>query len=47
MFTHVFAAPMDCAPLFGQCGGMGWPGPTCCQVGPCVVINQWYSQCLG
>jgi hypothetical protein len=37
-----------CSPMWGQCGGMGWAGPTCCDAGSgCVVSNPWYSQCLG
>ncbi|EPS38772.1 hypothetical protein H072_7465 [Dactylellina haptotyla CBS 200.50] len=33
--------------LYGQCGGIGWTGPTAC-VPPaaCVVGNPYYSQCL-
>ncbi|KAG8823585.1 hypothetical protein FRC19_003497, partial [Serendipita sp. 401] len=34
------------APLYGQCGGQGWTGPTTCAQGTCKVSNQWYSQCL-
>jgi endo-1,4-beta-xylanase len=32
---------------WGQCGGIGWTGPTKC-VSPytCQVGNPWYSQCL-
>lgn len=36
----------DCAPLYGQCGGQGWSGATCCTQGACKVSNTWYSQCL-
>jgi hypothetical protein len=36
----------SCAPLYGQCGGTGWSGPTCCSGGTCKSSNQWYSQCL-
>ncbi|KAL2263969.1 hypothetical protein VTK26DRAFT_3963 [Humicola hyalothermophila] len=36
----------NCAPRWGQCGGQGWTGPTCCSEGTCVASNQWYSQCL-
>ncbi|EHK18650.1 glycoside hydrolase family 45 protein [Trichoderma virens Gv29-8] len=33
--------------LFGQCGGIGWTGPTTCQPpATCKAQNQWYSQCL-
>ncbi|TFL03102.1 Alpha/Beta hydrolase protein [Pterulicium gracile] len=35
-----------CAALYGQCGGSGWAGPTCCTSGTCKSSNQWYSQCL-
>ncbi|KAK1754014.1 family 61 putative glycoside hydrolase [Echria macrotheca] len=34
------------APLYGQCGGQGWTGPTTCAQGKCTVTNEWYSQCL-
>lgn len=34
------------APLYGQCGGQGWTGPTTCASGTCKVSNAWYSQCL-
>jgi hypothetical protein len=34
------------APLYGQCGGEGWTGPTKCASGTCKVSNQWYHQCL-
>ena len=33
-------------PLYGQCGGQGYTGPTTCAQGTCKVSNQWYSQCL-
>ncbi|KAK0624321.1 cutinase-domain-containing protein [Immersiella caudata] len=36
----------NCAGLWGQCGGHGWSGPTCCSQGTCRASNQWYSQCL-
>lgn len=35
-----------CSALWGQCGGTGWNGPTCCQQGTCKSSNQWYSQCV-
>ena len=32
---------------WGQCGGIGWTGPTTCVSGTvCTVINAYYSQCL-
>lgn len=34
------------APLYGQCGGNGWTGPTTCASGTCTAGNEWYSQCL-
>ncbi|KAK6360608.1 hypothetical protein TWF730_006745 [Orbilia blumenaviensis] len=33
------------APLWGQCGGLGWVGPTTCASGKCVSTNAYYSQC--
>ncbi|KAK4158691.1 family 3 putative carbohydrate esterase [Cladorrhinum sp. PSN259] len=36
----------NCAALYGQCGGQGWTGPTCCSQGTCKVSNDWYAQCL-
>ncbi|KAF3101112.1 hypothetical protein TWF569_005276 [Orbilia oligospora] len=33
------------APLWGQCGGLGWTGPTNCASGKCVSTNVYYSQC--
>ena len=35
-----------CSSLYGQCGGNGWTGPTCCTQGTCKYSNDWYSQCL-
>jgi hypothetical protein len=34
-----------CASMWGQCGGAGWTGPTCCSGGTCKASNEWYSQC--
>ena len=34
------------SPLYGQCGGEGWTGPTTCASGTCTYSNPWYSQCL-
>jgi beta-xylosidase len=32
---------------WGQCGGIGWTGPTVCAAPyTCQVGNPWYSQCL-
>ncbi|KAL2107951.1 hypothetical protein VUR80DRAFT_4446 [Thermomyces stellatus] len=36
----------NCAAKWGQCGGQGWTGPTCCQSGStCNPVSTWYSQC--
>ncbi|KAF3190924.1 Endoglucanase EG-II [Orbilia oligospora] len=33
--------------VWGQCGGVGWTGPTTCQSGNyCSVLNPYYSQCI-
>jgi len=35
------------AALYGQCGGIGWTGPTVCASGStCTASNSYYSQCL-
>lgn len=35
------------SPEWGQCGGIGWTGPTTCVAGTtCVESNPYYSQCL-
>ncbi|CAA7265363.1 unnamed protein product [Cyclocybe aegerita] len=32
--------------VWGQCGGIGWTGPTSCVSGTtCVQLNDWYFQC--
>ncbi|KAK2605770.1 hypothetical protein N8I77_008584 [Diaporthe amygdali] len=36
----------SCAALYGQCGGQGWTGSTCCSSGTCKAANTYYSQCL-
>ncbi|KAM0722236.1 hypothetical protein Q7P37_001677 [Cladosporium fusiforme] len=34
-----------CSAKYGQCGGNGWNGPTCCQSGStCKAQDSWYSQ---
>ncbi|KAF3904983.1 Alpha-N-arabinofuranosidase [Arthrobotrys entomopaga] len=35
-----------CATLYGQCGGIGFTGPTCCASSTCKFGNDYYSQCL-
>ncbi|KAL0061266.1 hypothetical protein AAF712_011924 [Marasmius tenuissimus] len=35
------------SPAWGQCGGIGWTGPTTCASGSaCVKQNEYYSQCV-
>ncbi|KAH8900422.1 glycoside hydrolase family 11 protein [Thozetella sp. PMI_491] len=36
----------SCSALYGQCGGIGWTGATCCASGTCKQSNAYYSQCL-
>jgi len=36
----------SCSALYGQCGGTGWTGATCCSSGTCQYSNAYYSQCL-
>lgn len=38
--------PTGGSPMWGQCGGIGWTGPTTCAQGSCKYSNDWYSQCL-
>lgn len=34
-------------PVFGQCGGVGWTGPTVCRGSAfCCFLNRYESQCL-
>ncbi|KAJ3122873.1 hypothetical protein HK098_002412, partial [Nowakowskiella sp. JEL0407] len=36
----------NCAAAWGQCGGQGWNGPTCCVSGnTCTKSDNYYSQC--
>jgi len=35
-----------CQAIYGQCGGIGYSGPTCCSSGTCTVSNAYYSQCI-
>ncbi|KAF2010034.1 carbohydrate-binding module family 1 protein [Aaosphaeria arxii CBS 175.79] len=34
------------APLYGQCGGNTWTGPTACAEGVCKASGEYYSQCV-
>lgn len=45
--TTTSTAPQPTQTKYGQCGGVGWTGPTLCQAGStCQKQNDWYSQCL-
>ncbi|KAI0696913.1 glycoside hydrolase superfamily [Cytidiella melzeri] len=47
--TLAVLLPIACAQsqVWGQCGGIGWTGPSTCVAGStCVEQNAWYSQCL-
>ncbi|KAJ3121457.1 hypothetical protein HK098_003656 [Nowakowskiella sp. JEL0407] len=36
-----------CSSKWGQCGGIGWTGATCCESGStCQRMNDHYSQCI-
>ncbi|MCP3098407.1 DNRLRE domain-containing protein [Myxococcus sp. K15C18031901] len=36
-----------CANAYGQCGGINWPGPTCCVAGStCSYQTDYYSMCV-
>ncbi|KAL7624898.1 1,4-beta-D-glucan cellobiohydrolase cel6a [Parahypoxylon ruwenzoriense] len=46
-FDGVVEERQNCAPVWGQCGGQGWSGATCCSSGStCVRSNDYYYQCL-
>jgi len=37
----------NCVPKWGQCGGINYNGPKCCQSGStCKEFNEWYHQCV-
>lgn len=39
--------PSGCSIAYGQCGGIGFTGSTCCVSGySCVYSNNYYSQCI-
>lgn len=45
--TSSAASGGACVAKYGQCGGTGWTGATCCVSGStCSATNQYYSQCL-
>lgn len=37
--------PPSCAKAYGQCGGKGWSGPTCCPPGQTCQGNEYYMSC--
>jgi cellulose 1,4-beta-cellobiosidase len=44
--TSSRAPTTSSSPVWGQCGGRDWTGPTTCASGSCCkVTNEWYSQC--
>ncbi len=44
---NVSQASTSCSATWGQCGGQGWTGATCCASGSsCQYSNQYYSQCI-
>ena len=37
----------NCVAKWGQCGGINYQGPKCCQSGStCIQFNEWYHQCV-
>ncbi|RHZ44084.1 putative polyhydroxybutyrate depolymerase [Aspergillus thermomutatus] len=44
--TTTTVTPTAVAPLYGQCGGLGWTGPTACATGVCTAYSSYYAQCL-
>ncbi|EPS41014.1 hypothetical protein H072_5097 [Dactylellina haptotyla CBS 200.50] len=44
--TKTTSAQSGAQTMWGQCGGIGWTGPTTCQGSTCQYSNPYYSQCL-
>ncbi|KAE9388964.1 hypothetical protein BT96DRAFT_926785 [Gymnopus androsaceus JB14] len=45
--TTTGSAPGATQSVYGQCGGIGYSGPTACASGlTCEASSQYYSQCL-
>lgn len=42
--TAVASSTGGTAPLYGQCGGSGWTGPTTCASGTCKASGTYYSE---
>lgn len=46
-YRRLKARQVVVVPLWGQCGGIGYCGPTTCAPGGnCTVQNEFFSQCL-
>ncbi|KAJ3133056.1 hypothetical protein HK100_004710 [Physocladia obscura] len=46
MIAVTTISAQTCADLYGQCGGSGWTGPSCCVSGSvCTSYGAYYSQC--
>ncbi|KAI8804626.1 1, 4-beta cellobiohydrolase [Cladochytrium replicatum] len=40
------ATAQNCQIVYGQCGGIGWNSPNCCNSGSyCTTLNPYYAQC--
>ncbi|ORX45772.1 concanavalin A-like lectin/glucanase [Piromyces finnis] len=35
----------NCVGLWGQCGGIGYSGSSCCSEGSCKVVSEYFHQC--
>eukprot|EP00931_Biecheleriopsis_adriatica_P077834 TRINITY_DN5131_c0_g1_i4.p1 TRINITY_DN5131_c0_g1~~TRINITY_DN5131_c0_g1_i4.p1 ORF type:complete len:940 (-),score=148.59 TRINITY_DN5131_c0_g1_i4:208-3027(-) len=45
--TTTTVALGPCSAVWQQCGGNGWSGHTCCEIGNyCNVQSEWYHQCI-
>lgn len=44
--TPTPSSPGGTVPLWGQCGGIGYTGPTQCASGTCTAQSEYYSQCI-
>ncbi|KAG8904493.1 hypothetical protein FRC01_008706, partial [Tulasnella sp. 417] len=45
--TSTSASATGTVAAYGQCGGIGYTGPTTCVSGwTCVYSNDYYSQCI-
>jgi len=45
--TSTSSSPVPTVPLYGQCGGLTYPGPRVCAQGTvCVYENAYFSNCF-